>query len=239
MAVGSLRHVLLKTGFYDHSPVSLAIKLIVRTPRGHFGDPNGSARRIDFVFKQTLITVFIAAISLTGGFSSQAGDPANMKIDFQSRQEMNLWWPVNDGVMGGRSSGGPAFENGNLLFSGTINTNGGGFSSIRRQIATGDLSGARSITLRIKSDGRGYNLRFRSDVTWRGRRVAFQKPIQTSTPGQWETVTVTLDNMRASLFGRDVRGAHFVPAQAVETGIILADGKDGPFQLEIDWIAVN
>lgn len=198
--------------------------------------------RIHTVIKKNSISALITIVTLAGGLmisSSQAGEPINMKIDFQSRQEMGQWWPVNDGVMGGRSSGGPAFENGDLVFSGSINTNGGGFSSIRRSIARGDLSGAQSMTMRVKSDGRSYKLRFRTDVTWRGRRIAFQKPIQSSKMGEWETVTVTLDNMRASLFGRTVSGANFDPAQVVEIGVILADGQDGPFRLEIDWIAVN
>lgn len=162
-----------------------------------------------------------------------------MIIDFQNRSEMNLWRAVNDGVMGGRSSGGPDFQNGQLIFSGNINTNGGGFSSIRRSVQNGAMTGAKSVTLRVKSDGRAYRLRFRTDVSWRGRRIAFQKPIPVTQSGEWETVTVTLDSMRASLFGRSVRGAKFVPADVVETGVILADGYDGPFRLEIDWMRVD
>ena len=163
----------------------------------------------------------------------------DMSIDFTSQAETGLWRAVNDGVMGGRSSGGPHFEAGNLIFSGTINTNGGGFSSIRRPVQDGEMNGAQKVTLRVKSDGRAYRLRFRTNVTYRGRRIAFQKPISVSRAGEWDTVTVTLDNMRASLFGRSIRGAKFVPGDVVETGIILADGQDGPFRLEVDWIKVE
>ncbi len=152
---------------------------------------------------------------------------------------MALWRAVNDGVMGGRSSGGPTFENGHMVFSGVINTNGGGFSSIRRPVQSWEFQDARRVTMRIKSDGRAYRLRFRTDVTWRGRRIAFQKPIPVTQAGEWETVTVTLDNMRASLFGRTVRGAEFDPNAILETGVILADGQDGPFKLEIAWMKVE
>lgn len=171
--------------------------------------------------------------------STMAAEPPILPIDFDSRTEMGLWRAINDGVMGGRSSGGPEFDNGNLVFSGNINTNGGGFSSIRRFVDDGVLAGAQSVTLRVKSDGRGYNLRFRTNVAYRGRRIAFQKPIEVKQPGQWETITVTLDDMRASLFGRTVYGADFVPADVIETGIILADGQDGPFKIEIDWMRVD
>ncbi len=164
---------------------------------------------------------------------------ADDKIDFQSPSETSLWRAVNDGVMGGRSSGGPQFEDGNLIFSGVINTNGGGFSSVRRGVEPGSLRGAKSVTMRIKSDGRAYRLRFRTNVTYYGRRIAFQKAIPVTNPGEWETVTVSLNNMRASLFGRTIRGADFIPGDAVETGFILADGIDGPFRLEVDWMRVD
>lgn len=167
----------------------------------------------------------------------QADDNVIAAIDFKNPQETRQWYPVNDGVMGGRSSGGPDFRNGHLIFAGSINTNGGGFSSIRREISAGDMRGVTAVAMRVKSDGRAYRLRFRTDVTWRGRRIAFQKAIPQTRSGQWETVTLSLDNMRASLFGRTVRGAKFAAEDIIETGFILADGQDGPFRLEVDWIA--
>ena len=184
------------------------------------------------------IARILATMTIILGVSGSAfaQDAPDMKIDFDTNTEKRRWIPVNDGVMGGLSSGGPAFENGNLVFSGNINTNGGGFSSVRRRLDGAEIAGAQSAQMRIKSDGRAYRLRFRTDVTYRGRRIAFQKPIPATTPGEWETVTVELTNMRASLFGRSLSGAKFVPGDVVETGIILADGQDGPFRLEIDWL---
>lgn len=165
-----------------------------------------------------------------------AQDISNMDINFESSAEQQLWTPVNDGVMGGRSSGGPSFTDGNLVFAGIINTNGGGFSSLRRMTDGQDMANASLIKMRVKSDGRAYRMSFRTDVTYRGRRIAFQKPIPATTPGQWEIVTLTLDNMQASLFGRQLSGAEFIPEDIVQAGIILADGQNGPFRLEVDWI---
>ena len=42
---------------------------------------------------------------------------------------------------------------------------------------------------------------------------------------------------RASLFGRPVRGARFEPEKSEELGIIIADGTDGPFTLEVASIS--
>ncbi len=164
----------------------------------------------------------------------------SLSINFESPYEKRLWVPINDGVMGGRSSGGPSFEDGNLIFSGVINTNGGGFSSIRRPVQGEDFEGAERVILRVRSDGREYKLRFRTNMTYRGRPIAFQKPIPATGIGKWETVTVDLtEDIRASLFGRRLMGAEFVPGNATETGIILADGQDGPFRLEVDWMKVE
>ena len=176
---------------------------------------------------------------ITSAYSKSPGEKteAPLTIDFQQEEERRLWWPVNDGVMGGRSTGGPDYLDDQLVFSGVINTNGGGFSSIRRPVNRGDMAGVKAVTMRIKSDGRAYRLRFRTNVTYRGRRVAFQKPIVSETTGQWETVTVELENMRASLFGRRLMGAKFKSADIMEMGFILADGQDGAFRLEVDWIS--
>lgn len=162
-----------------------------------------------------------------------------MVIDFNTSAEANMWRPVNDGVMGGRSSGGPDFKNSNLIFEGVINTNGGGFSSVRRALNGGEIAGASTARMRVKSDGRAYKLSFRTNVTYWGRRISFQQNIPRSKSGSWQTVDIPLTNLRASLFGRRISGANFVPDDAVEMGIILADGQEGPFRIEVDWIGIE
>ena len=53
----------------------------------------------------------------------------------------NDWSVTVDGVMGGRSSGKLSASDDGLVFSGDINLNGGGFSSIRRSLGRSvDLS---------------------------------------------------------------------------------------------------
>lgn len=165
---------------------------------------------------------------------AQANCPVN--IQFSGGENEQPWRAINDAVMGGRSSGGPSIENGSLIFSGNINTNGGGFSSIRTRLEPGVLSGLTEIMMRIKSDGRAYELTTRTDVTYGRRPISFQMPIPATNAGKWAEVTIPFDRVEASLFGREVRGAPFDPAFVWELGIILADGKDGPFSLSVDWI---
>ncbi len=159
-----------------------------------------------------------------------------MEIDFKAAETAQKWRSVNDGVMGGLSSGGADFSLGHMKFSGVINTKGGGFSSIRANMQPGALSDTQGLKLRIKSDGRGYNVTFRTNAKYGWRRISFQTPIKTQSSGDWETIEVSYDNLKASIFGRTIRGATFDKSEVVEIGIILADGKDGPFSLEIDTI---
>lgn len=158
-------------------------------------------------------------------------------MNFETAAEARQWRAVNDGVMGGLSSGGPRFENGKMIFEGVINTNGGGFSSLRSPVQEGVLANASGIKLRVRSDGRAYRLTLRSNAGWRGRRVSFQAPIPLTKAGEWADVEVPFSELRGTIFGRRVRGAKFDKSAVVEMGVILADGQDGPFRLDVDWIA--
>ncbi|MCM8557755.1 CIA30 family protein [Sphingomicrobium sediminis] len=158
--------------------------------------------------------------------------------DFSDPEEARRWQVVNDGVMGGRSVGEAAIRDGALYFAGTINTNGGGFSSLRRSLDPGALDGAGRIRVTMQGDGRDYQLSMRSDVAWRGRPVAYRgslDPLGVETG--WQVASVKLsDNLDTSIFGRTVRAPTFEPAAAREIGIILADGQDGDFAVRIKRI---
>eukprot|EP00441_Pelagodinium_beii_P047774 CAMPEP_0197621894 /NCGR_PEP_ID=MMETSP1338-20131121/2323_1 /TAXON_ID=43686 ORGANISM="Pelagodinium beii, Strain RCC1491" /NCGR_SAMPLE_ID=MMETSP1338 /ASSEMBLY_ACC=CAM_ASM_000754 /LENGTH=643 /DNA_ID=CAMNT_0043191467 /DNA_START=16 /DNA_END=1947 /DNA_ORIENTATION=- len=63
------------------------------------------------------------------------------------------WYVQVDGVMGGKSTGDLAFSDSNLIFSGTINLQGGGFSSVRRSLAgNNDLSNHAGILIELESE---------------------------------------------------------------------------------------
>lgn len=158
-------------------------------------------------------------------------------MNFSDPDAVSRWQIVNDGVMGGRSQGARFFEDNHMVFAGTINTNGGGFSSLRRRMATGDLSGADGIGLRVRSDGRAYKLTFRTSERFRGRSVSYQKPIPQTDVGEWVDVTVPFTDMETSVFGFSVRADPFDPADVREMGIILADGIDGDFRLEVESVS--
>lgn len=182
----------------------------------------------------TTFAILYAAPIYAGPITSKE---CPLYITFETPEAAASWRAVNDGVMGGKSSGGPSFEGNVMIFNGIINTNGGGFSSVRTPMEKGVLAEASGLKLRVKSDGRAYKITLRTNARYRFRRISFQGVIPQTPAGEWAEVVVPFDGLKASLFGRPVSGAEFDRSEVVELGVIIADGTDGPFRLEIDWIS--
>ena len=156
--------------------------------------------------------------------------------DLDDEDELRRWRIVNDGVMGGRSTAEATVSSDAVLsLAGEIVTDGGGFSSVRLALDQ-PLGEATGLLLRIRTDGRPYELTVSDAAPGRDRRVSHQAPIPTVGGDRWEEVLVSFADLEASLFGRAVDVAPFDPGAAVEVGIILADGVDGPFRFELDWL---
>lgn len=179
----------------------------------------------------------MSALAATCFISSAAfAESCPVKMSMNTAQDVSNWRAVNDGVMGGLSSGGPSFQNGHMVFAGVINTNGGGFSSVRTPVAPGALADMTALKLRVKSDGRAYKVTLRTDARYGWRDVSFQTEITAKPKGQWGEVIVPFSDLKATVFGRRVRGAKFNSAKVQSIGIIIADGRDGPFQLDVDHL---
>ncbi|MEJ8567915.1 CIA30 family protein [Elongatibacter sediminis] len=163
--------------------------------------------------------------------SANAADPKVLfTFDEATRGD---WTSVDDTVMGGRSDGGAALHDGVLHFSGTLSLeSNGGFSSIRHSVEL-DLSGYNGIRLRVKGDGRSYQLRLHTDARYSGQPVAFGATFQTNA-GEWTEVDVPFDTLRATFRGRLMSDYFFDPAAIEQVGILLADKQAGPFELQVD-----
>ena len=143
------------------------------------------------------------------------------------------WRVVNDGVMGGRSQGFVAVEDGTLRFTGELVTQGGGFTSVRAA-RRADLSASAGVALRVRGGGRTFEIDLDDGSRLRGRQVSRRATFGTSEA--WQTVFVPFSALRSSVFGRPVRVEAFDPASLDSVGLFIADGQDGPFRLEVDWI---
>ena len=125
-----------------------------------------------FCFASMISAALLAeALSPRG---DKASGPVMVLADFNGEKVAEEWKTVNDNVMGGRSKGGPSFNDGILTFSGATNTNGGGFSSIRTQPGKFDLSGKDGLLIRARGDGRTYKAELRTDIKMRSWELPFQ-----------------------------------------------------------------
>ncbi len=160
---------------------------------------------------------------------------ADSNLEFDSGTQG--WQTVLDGVMGGLSTGRiEAGNGGTMRFSGELSLeNNGGFSQVRTSVPEGLLAGARGLLLRVKGDGRTYQCDLRSSQL-RLMAGAYQRTFPT-VAGEWTEIELPLGEFVANSFGRRVRNApELDPATIESVGITLADKKEGPFAIEVDWI---
>ena len=143
---------------------------------------------------------------------------------------------VNDNVMGGQSEGGLSFGNETMIFEGDINTNGGGFASLRLPLDAGTLTPFDSVEVRARPDARSYTVTFDDGPSSRKRQVSHRSIIGFDSPGEWQVVSVPFDNLSPAIFGRPIEDLPFRKDLANRLGLMISDGIDGPFRLEIDWI---
>ncbi|MDF7823292.1 CIA30 family protein [Pontiellaceae bacterium B12227] len=143
------------------------------------------------------------------------------------------WYAVNDGVMGGLSqSRAEQIDGSSLRFSGIVSfENNGGFASIRRSAEIFELEDSMGIRLRIKGDGKNYQLRFRTSQRFDG--VAYKHDFS-SVKGAWSEVELMWSDFVATFRGRAVPGAPALSASAIEqVGFLIADKQEGVFSLDI------
>lgn len=160
-------------------------------------------------------------------------------MNFYNSPQEPRWIAVNDGVMGGRSSGGPKIADGKLEFSGELSlANNGGFSSVRSVGRDFDLGGAAAVVLRVRGEGRCYQLRLATDARYCGMTVSYAAGFDT-TAGEWTEVSVPLASMEPTVRGSSLQGPPLDPSQVREIGLLIADQCEGAFALAVDWIAVE
>jgi len=154
-------------------------------------------------------------------------------VDFESPEKAPGWRIVNDGVMGGLSQSQMSLTSEQTaLFKGTVSLeNNGGFASVRSEPTDFGLAGFSGLLLRIRGDGRKYQLRLRTDRNLDG--IAYRASFGT-TAGEWTAVKLDFQAFLPSFRGRRVPGAPALdPARIRQIGFLISDYQEGRFQLEI------
>lgn len=165
--------------------------------------------------------------------TNEAG--VRLLTDFSAATDLG-WYVLNDNVMGGRSEGDFALTSGGLAFSGSTNTNGGGFSSIRTSEVDLDLSGYAGIRLRLKGDGRRYTWRLATDARWRGRQVGYWAEFET-LENSWTTVDLPFSAFEPKFRGYMLDGPALDPARIAGMGLMIYDKRDGAFDVHLKSVS--
>jgi len=161
-------------------------------------------------------------------------------LDFDDVADVQLFQPIDDVVMGGRSSSrldvaGPGIAR----FVGSVSlANNGGFASVRSAPRDWRLAGATALVLRVRGEGRRYKFTVRADDGFDG--LQYQARF-TATP-VWSEVRLPLDAFIPSFRGRPVPGAPPLDPARIRIrtiGLMISDQQAGAFELAIDWIAAE
>jgi len=157
---------------------------------------------------------------------------AQTLVDCGDANELASWRPVNDSVMGGRSTSRIwSTQDGSALFAGNLSLeNNGGFASVRSASIEGRLISAKQIVLRVRGDGNTYKLRLRSNA---GGAASYQAPFQT-VAGEWSEHSFAASDFTPVWRGQQLSN---VPAlelvDVTDLGIMISDKQDGSFRLEL------
>jgi NADH dehydrogenase [ubiquinone] 1 alpha subcomplex assembly factor 1 len=148
-------------------------------------------------------------------------------------QELS-WFRLDDGVMGGQSSTShQKHEDETLDFGGTINTNGGGFCSIRANFQ-GLPENTKAIRIRYTGDGKTYKFLL-SDGNRGFSMLTWQYDIPTDPSKEEQIIEIDLQDLKASMGPRPVpSNTQFSTSSMNLMGIMLSlklsDGEPNPVE---------
>lgn len=169
--------------------------------------------------------------------SMMTNEPVNCQLltDFTNAIDYEKWRTVNDNVMGGKSIGGMQFKDDTMIFSGFINTHGGGFSSIRYHLNEGQIVPFETLKLRVRSTNYDLNYRVIFEDEQRSS-VFYGSPIKLEKTEEWQEITLQLADFQPYRRGNKLSRPVFKKETAYEIGFIVSHSSDSNFKIEVDWM---
>lgn len=179
---------------------------------------------------------FMVALLVTVLSSLVANAEDRFLFRFDGPAAADPWQTVNDGVMGGRSVGRFRINaDKKMEFFGTLSLeNNGGFASVRARDRDLELDKDDVIVVRVRGDGREYNV----DLYSKSNRYSYRKSFKT-TKDEWIEVRLPVKQFVANWRGRRFPDRKLDPGEVTGLGFLLGDKMPGPFELEVDWIKVG
>lgn len=160
-------------------------------------------------------------------------DTSRIIYDFTKAKNVNDWYVVNDGVMGGLSKGKLTKNyDGHAVFEGYVTTeNNGGFTSVRYPFYTLDVSKYKAVKIKLKGDGKPYQFRIKEKENQRHSYIQ-----EFDTSGDWETITIPFESFYPSFRGRKLDMSNYSGKTMEEVTFLIGNKKKESFQLEIERI---
>ena len=173
----------------------------------------------------------------------RAANERNAITSLKLLDESLSWYRLDDGVMGGQSETSHSDQDGHLAFEGTINTNGGGFCSIRTKLSEGVLpSDTKAIRLKLIGDGKTYKILLsdgsKSTFGPSRKSPSWQADIPTNNDTKEQVVDIPMSTFQPSwVFGpskEEKENAKFDITSMRELGLMLSlklsDGSSNPLK---------
>ena len=156
--------------------------------------------------------------------------------DFSFKNNASDWYILDDVVMGGQSQGQFKInETGHGQFYGNVSLeNNGGFSSVRYQFETKDVSDYSKIKLRIKGDGKTYQFRLKKNP---GDSASYIYEFETSD--KWMTIEIPFSDMYPGFRGRKLTQPNYEGDYMSEIAFLIGNKKAQDFILLIDSIELK
>lgn len=154
-------------------------------------------------------------------------------FDFSKNAPIQSWRIVNDGVMGGVSKSSLTMTpEGHGKFTGHVSLeNNGGFASVQLPTEVIIQPQQRNIKIRVKGDGKTYQLRLKGSADQRESYVHLF-----STNGEWQTIYLPLKDFYPQFRGRKLEIPNFSFDKIEQLSFLIANKKEEDFELLIDCI---
>lgn len=152
---------------------------------------------------------------------------------FNKTSNIKNWKTINDGVMGGISSGNLFLnEDGYGVYKGHISLeNNGGFSSLKYSFNTLSTKQHRKIILKVKGDGKTYQFRIKHKSSDPHSYISCF-----DTSKKWQTICFNLSEMHPKFRGRKVNIPNYNKINIEEIAFLIGNKKNENFKLLIDSI---
>ena len=159
-----------------------------------------------------------------------------MVIDFKNQEKAKNWFIVNDGVMGGLSKSEIKMTDDSTgVFQGKVSLeNNGGFASTRYQGNVFNLATFDGLIIRIKGDGKKYQLRLRDSGRFDGISYRY---IFDTRENEWLEIEAPFSEFVPVFRGRIISDAPKISTDNIrQIGFLISDEQEGNFRLEMEWI---